>query len=140
MVDPVEYPVVFSTSDKGHMRLVYPEALLRLPTRGLQRDVFSVMCYWAYRDERNRDAVRKTRRELVAQCNRLHAEWDMVSITFGNEYRLEGDRHVEANNKRLIRTVKAAKRAFERMEKLLQLFDEAVSKYDCSNYLNTEEA
>lgn len=133
---PDQYDVKFTTADKGFMRLVYPEALLSLPATDLKRLVFPVMCYWEHQDERNRDAIRKTLKEIKAQAYRLRAEWDMTSITYQREYSLE--KGSKTANEKLLNAVKRSKRAYERMTKIQDAFIETLEKFRLQDYL--EEA
>lgn len=132
-MEPYQYDIQFTTADKSSMRLVYPEALLNLPATDLKRLVFPVMCYWEYRDERNRDAIRKTLKEIKAQAYRLRAEWDMTSINYQREYSLEKGR--KTANKNLLNAVKRCKRAYERMTKVQTDFVETLEKFNLRNYL-----
>ena len=126
--------IPFHISERGIMRLIYPDALLEMSMVRL-RQVFDYMCCYAWQHEHNREAIRATEEEFKAQFIRLKAEWDMTSITFQREYRMPANRHVEADNKKLLQNVAKAKRAFTRLEKLYADFQGSIKKYHCSNCL-----
>lgn len=134
-MEPYQYDIRFTTADKSFMRLVYPEALLRLPVTDLKKQVFPAMCYWEYRDERNRDAIRKTRDEIKSLLYRLHAEWDMVSVTYTCEFRLGDNKKTVSNNAKWLNAVKRSKSAYERMTKIQDAFFETLEKFRLQDYL-----
>ena len=131
-----QFAVRFKTADKGSMRLIYPDALLRLPVADLKKLVFPAMCYWEYQEEQNRNAIYLTHKEIKSQLYRLQAEWDMTSITYQREYSLEKGK--KTANDKLLNTVKRSKRAFERMTKVRGAFFETLEKFNLRDYL--EEA
>jgi hypothetical protein len=125
--------IVYFQSGNTHYGLVYPEALQMIPITKLKRLFQMMLSDW--RTEANAEAVRMTQETLENLLTENKAKWDVASVAYQRcyvdpDYRYGADKKaVMANNKRLLRAVKSARAAYERVQKLLTFFEENRAKY-----------